>query len=142
MSERRFEFRFDPDALHEYQGLDKSVVGDVDKALERLETRADEIGKPLQNKHSTKLHWCKEIKLRKAGPRIVFRVTTETVDVLRIAYVLTIERRDLDFVFDVADTRWGRFKRQSNIRAYLDASPRGGKSSTGKLRKKNRSRRK
>ncbi len=39
--------RFDPDAVHEYQCLDKSVVGNVDKALERLETRADEIGKPL-----------------------------------------------------------------------------------------------
>jgi len=50
--------------------------------------------------------------------------------------------RDLDFVFDVPHTRWGRFKGQSNIRAYLDASPRWGKSSTGKLRKKNRSRRK
>lgn len=48
MSERRFEVRFDPDALHEYQGLDKSVVGDVDKALERLETRADEIGSPCK----------------------------------------------------------------------------------------------
>jgi hypothetical protein len=69
-------------------------------------------------------------------------VTAETVDVLRIVYVLTIERRDLDFVFDVAHTRWRRFKGQSNIRAYLGASPRWGKSSTAKLRKQNRIRHK
>jgi hypothetical protein len=69
-------------------------------------------------------------------------VTTETVDVLYIADVLTIETRGLDFVFDVAHTRWSRFKRQGNIRAYLDASPRWSKISTGKLRKKNSRRRK
>jgi len=114
----------------------------VDKALERLETRADEIGKPLQNKHSTKLHGCKAIKLRRAELRIVFRVTAEIVDVLRIVYVLTIEKRDLNLVFDVAHTRWHRFKGQSNIRAYLGASPRWGKSSTAKLRKQHRIRRK
>lgn len=41
-------------------------------------------------------------------------MTAETVDVLRSVYVLTVERRDLDLVFDVAHTRWRRFKGQSN----------------------------
>lgn len=91
MSDRRFEVRFDPSALDEYQDLDPSVVVDVDKALEKLETRAEEIGKPLENKYSAKFHGCKEIKLRRAGLRIIFRVTNETVDVLRIVDVLTIE---------------------------------------------------
>ena len=50
MTERRFEVRFGPDTLREYQDLDTSVVGDVDKALEKFEARADEIGKPLENK--------------------------------------------------------------------------------------------
>ncbi len=67
MSDRRFEVRFDPDAFQKYQGLDQSVVIDVDKALEKLDTRADQIGKSLGNKDSTKLHGCKEIKLRRAG---------------------------------------------------------------------------
>ena len=110
--------------------------------LAKLETRADEIGKSLGNKDSTKLHGCKEIKLRRAGLRIIFRVTTETVDVLRIVYVLSIEKRDLDFVFGVANNRLRRVKGQSNIRPYLDASPQWQKRSASKLGKKKRNRRK
>ncbi len=57
------------------------MVPFVDKALTRLESRAGEIGKPLHNRYATKLHGCKEIKLRQAGVRIVLRVTNETVDI-------------------------------------------------------------
>ena len=102
MTNRRFDVRFDADALAEYQRLDNAVVTIVDKALARLEERADEVGTPLKNKYATKLHGCKEIKLRDAGLRIVFRVTDQTVEVLRVVYILTIERRDLDFVFRMA----------------------------------------
>jgi len=82
MSNHRFDVRFDVDALTEYQRLDNALVTIVDKALARLEERAEEVGTPLKNKYATKLHGCKEIKLRDAGLRIVFRVTDHTVEVL------------------------------------------------------------
>lgn len=119
MDNLRFDVRFDQDAYKEYERLDNSVVAFVDKALEELEMRADEIGKVLTNKQSTKLHGCKEIKLRDAGIRIVFRLTNEIVDVLRIVYVLTIEKRDDGVVFRVADKRLRRFKLKSDLRTHL-----------------------
>lgn len=119
MDELRFDVRFDEDAYREYERLDTSIVAFVDKALEQLEMRADEIGRILTNKQSTKLHGCKEIKLRDAGIRIVFRVTNEIVDVLRIVYVLTIEKREKEIVFRTADKRLRRFKLKTDLRAYL-----------------------
>ena len=119
MSESRFEVRFDPDAKDEYDTLDNSVIDMVDDFIEKLETRADEIGKPLQNKHATRLHGCKEFKLKKAGIRIVFRVTEETVDILKIVYILTIEKRDADRVFRVANVRLTRFRGQADRQGYL-----------------------
>lgn len=110
MSEQRFDVHFDKDAFKEYEKLDNSVVVYVDKALEELEMRADEVGKDLINKRSTKLHGCKEIKLKDAGVRIVFRVTSETVEVLRIVYILAIEKRERDFAFRVADKRFRQLK--------------------------------
>lgn len=124
MSNQRFDVRFDADALTEYQRLDNALVTIVDKALARLEERADEVGTPLQNKYATKLHGCKEIKVRDAGLRIVFRVTEQTVEVLRVVYILTIERRNLDVVFRVADKRLRHFKSRGNLREFLSSSPR------------------
>jgi mRNA interferase RelE/StbE len=123
VSGQRYEVRFDVDALAEYQRLDNSLADIVDKALERLEVRADEIGRRLENKYSTKLLGCKEIKLRGAGLRIVFSVTDQVVEVLRVVYVLTIERRELDYVFRVADRRLRRYRIQVNVRDFLERSP-------------------
>jgi mRNA interferase RelE/StbE len=114
MSEPRFEIRFDADAFREYQQLDHSVVEIVDKFFETLEMRADEIGKVLTNKTSSKLHGCKEIKLKKAGIRMIFRVTKETVDILRVVYILTIEKREEDKVFKIADKRFRSLKSERN----------------------------
>lgn len=122
MSDRRFELRFDEDAYKEYQRLDNSVAKIVDDFFDELELRADEIGKDLVNKQSTRLHGCKEIKLKKAGIRIVYRVTNETVDILRIVYVLSIEKRDDGFVFRVADKRFKRLKSSKDIRVHLAKS--------------------
>lgn len=102
---KRFEIKFHPDAAKEYQSLDNSVIGIVNNAIDDLELRADEVGTPLRNNQSTKLAGCKEKKLRTAGIRIVFRVTDEKVDILRIVYILTIEKRSRDFVFKVAHKR-------------------------------------
>lgn len=105
MSEPRFEVRLDPDAVKEYNRLDNSVVTIVDKAIDELEYRADEVGKSLGNKRDIKLAGCKEIKLRDAGIRIIFKVTNDIVEILRVVYVLAIERRSDDFVFKTASKR-------------------------------------
>lgn len=122
MPEQRFEIRFDEDAWKEYESLDGSLRNIVDKYLERLEYRADEIGKNLENYVSTKLAGCKELKLKKYGIRIVFRITDIHVDILRIVYVLTIESRSKDFVFKIADKRYRFFKGLSadRIKEFLD----------------------
>ncbi len=119
MSEPRFELRFDEDAYKEYEKLDNSVAKIVDDFFEELEIRADEIGKDLTNKQSTKLHGCKEIKLKKAGIRIVFRVTNEIIDILRIVYILTIEKREDEIVFRIADKRFRRLKARTNLLKHL-----------------------
>lgn len=72
MDDVRFDVRFDTDAYKEYMKLDKSVAEVVDRALEELEIRADEVGKALTNRQSTNLHGCKEIKLRVQGFELYF----------------------------------------------------------------------
>ncbi|WP_338754939.1 hypothetical protein [Bacillus sp. FJAT-52991] len=122
MSTPRFDVRLDPDALKEYQKLDGSVIDIVNKAIDELEYRADEVGKTLGNKRDTKLHGCKEIKLRGPGIRIVFRVTNEIVEVLRVVYILTIERRSRDFVFKIASKRFKRLKKSEQLEKVLTES--------------------
>jgi len=99
MDEKRFDVRFDPDAVKEYNKLDNSVIDTVNKAIDELEICADEIGKPLSNNNYSKLTGCKEIKLRGFNLRIVFRITNKVVEVLRIVYILAIEERSDDIVF-------------------------------------------
>jgi mRNA interferase RelE/StbE len=68
--------------------------------------------------------------LRDAGVRIVFRVTNEIVEVLRVVYILTIEKRSNDFVFKLASKRFLKFK-TTDISSVLK------KSKTWHLSKKN-----
>jgi len=103
----RFEVILDPDAAKEYQKLDDSVISIVDKTLDRLQKRADEIGKPLRNQNNSRLAGCKEIKLRDIGIRIVFRIANQFVHVLRVVYILSIEQRSDDLVFKLASKRLG-----------------------------------
>jgi mRNA interferase RelE/StbE len=110
MSAARFEVIFAPDAAKEYKKLDNSVLAIVDKAIDGLEDRADEVGTVLHNYQKTKLAGCKEIKLRDAGVRIVFKITDQIVNVLQVVYILTIERRDKDHVFRIANKRYQEFK--------------------------------
>ena len=105
MFDKGFDVRFDPDAVKEYNKLDNSVVNIVNKAIDELEICADKVGKPLSNKNCTKLAGCKEIKLRSFNLRIVFRITDEIVEVLRIVYILAIEARSEDIVFKIAHRR-------------------------------------
>ena len=61
--------------------------------------------------------------MRDAGLRIVFRVTDHTVEVLRVVYILTIERRDLDLVFRVADKRLRHFQSRGDLPGYHARKP-------------------
>ncbi len=110
----RFEIRFDKDAEKEYNKLDNSVLGIVNKSIDELVYRADEVGKSLSNYSNTKLAGCKEIKLRDAGIRIVFRITNMTVEVLRVVFILAIERRSQDLAFKIADRRLEILKKVPN----------------------------
>ncbi|WP_048349071.1 type II toxin-antitoxin system RelE family toxin [Clostridium botulinum] len=103
--EKRFEVRLHPDAVKEYEKLDGSVLNKVNNAIDELKLRADETVKILRNNKSTKLSGCKEKKLRDAGIRIIFKVTNERVDILRIEYIITIEKRSDDLVFKIAHNR-------------------------------------
>lgn len=112
MSEqKKFEVRLHPDAVKEYEKLDGSVLNIVNKAIDELELRANEIGKILRNNKDTKLAGCKEKKLRDAGIRIIFKITDERVNILKIVYVLAIERRSDDQVFKIAHNRNDKLKR-------------------------------
>jgi len=102
---KRYVVYFDPDAAKEYADLDGSVIPLVDKALEELIRRADEVGKPLGNKQSLKLAGCREIKFRDSGIRIIFRITDEKVDILRIVFVLAVSKREEFHVFKLAAKR-------------------------------------
>lgn len=116
MADQRFDVRLHKAAQKEYEKLDNSVVAIVDKALEELEERADEVGKPLGRKRDTNLTGCKEIKLREAGIRIVFTIANEQVHILQVVVVIAIEDRADDYVFRVAAKRYGKIKSEQKNR--------------------------
>ncbi|MFB5760811.1 type II toxin-antitoxin system RelE family toxin [Paenibacillus medicaginis] len=120
--EERFDVRLHEAAEKEYNRLDGSVLEEVNNAIDELIYRADEVGKKLSNHAQTKLAGCKEIKLRSAGIRIVFRVTNEIVDVLRIVHVLTIEKRTRDLAFTLAHKRLNTVRSipKDQMRKYLE----------------------
>lgn len=59
MSNIRFIIKFAPAAAKEYEKLDNSIIDIVDRAIDKLEDRADELGIPLHNYQGTKLAGCK-----------------------------------------------------------------------------------
>jgi mRNA interferase RelE/StbE len=125
MNAAKFEIRFDPGAYREYQKLDGSIVAIVDKKLAELEFGADVIGKLLISNQTSKLAGCREIKLRDAGIRIVYKITDQTVDILRIVYVLTIEKRADEYVFKLADKRLAHMEQltSSSLNKHLKKTP-------------------
>ena len=122
MTRPKFDVRLDPDALKEYEKLDGSVIKIVNKAIDELEYRADEVGKVLENKRNMRLHGCKEIKLRGSGIRIVFRITNEVVEILKVVYILVIERRSNDFVFKIASKRFKRVQHMNELPKILGSA--------------------
>ena len=101
MDNKRFEIIFAAGAIKEYKKLDNSIIGIVNKAIDDLEFRADEVGKPLKGN----LYGCKEKKLRNKGIRIIFRIVDNRVDILRIVYILAIQKRERNTAFKIATKR-------------------------------------
>lgn len=125
MSAPVFEVHFVPGAYRDYEALDGSVVEMVDRKLEELEHRAHEMGKPLRNAGQARLAGCREIKLRDAGIRIVYRIAEDKVDILRIVYVLAIEKRADDYVFQVAARRLAQYGQMPSdeVPVHLNKKP-------------------
>lgn len=95
----RFTVRFyNEDAMKDYRRLDGSAKKLVNVGLRKLEERADEIGKPLAGP----LRGCKELKYRKDGIRVVFRIAGEVIEVVDI---IAIGSRADSEVFKTAEKR-------------------------------------
>jgi len=112
---KKFIIKMDPDAYHEYERLDNSIIEEVDKALESLEERADEVGKVLGKKRQIDLTGSKEKKLRGPGVRIIYTITNEIVEVLRIVVILAVAyKKDETTVYKNAEQRFSRYKKNTN----------------------------
>ena len=97
----KYEVRFHPAVLKEYEHLDNSVAEIVDKKLSDLEKRADAIGKAL----SGNLIGYREIKLRDAGIRIIYEISKDWQSQKGIVYILTIQKREKKQAFEMAEQR-------------------------------------
>lgn len=76
-----FELRFEPDALKEWQALDKSVREPLKKKLARRLEQPHFLNERLHHRLSN----CYKIKNDKTGHRLVYRVIEEQVVVLVLA---------------------------------------------------------
>lgn len=105
MSQDRFKLRFDKKAQKEYEKLDGSVKLHVNKGLAKLRTRANTIGKELENKRNMKLYGCRELKFKGSGIRVIYRITGRKEDKLEIVMILGVGDRDEDKAFKDASDR-------------------------------------
>lgn len=88
----------DAEAEKEYLKLDGSIKKLVAVGLKKLTTRADEIGKELGGE----LKGCKELKYRKNGIRVIFRIVNGEIEIVEI---VAIGNRREDTVFAEATKR-------------------------------------
>lgn len=82
--------RFDAGAAQEYWQLDISVLDEVNQAIDELSYRANEVGEELSHYSNPKFAGCKEITLQETGIRIVFRITNDIAEILRVVPVSKI----------------------------------------------------
>lgn len=103
---QRFRIKFVPKSWEEYRSLDHSIIEEVNKALESLEERADEVGKALGNRREIRLHGTREKKLRGPGVRIIYQITERQVEVLQIVEILLIDfKKNEDKIYKTAEIR-------------------------------------
>lgn len=109
MNKDRFSLRFNKKAKKEFDKLDGSVKPRIEKGLARLRARADEVGKPLENKRGMKLHGCSELKYANDGLRIIYRITEESQGELEVVLILGVGNRSDDEAFKDASDRLAEF---------------------------------
>lgn len=91
----------DGEAEKEYLRLDGSAKKLIAVGLKKLSVRADEIGKELGGE----LRGCKELKYRKNGIRVIFRIVDGAIEIVEI---VAIGNRREDAVFADAAKRLAR----------------------------------
>ena len=64
--------------------MDISILDEVNQAIDELSYRANEVGEELSHYSNPKIAGCKAITLQEAGIRIVFRITNDIAEILRI----------------------------------------------------------
>ena len=112
--EPRFGVTFLIEAEQEYHNLDGSIKPQVKKALVKLSHSGDTLGEALHNNAFNKLAGCRKVKLRKAGIRIVYRISPDqTVNILQI---IAIGKRADHEVYEDADQR---LKQELQIKSNL-----------------------
>lgn len=93
-----YELNYFAAAKKEYEQLDGSQKGQVDKALDKIQVRGTEIGKQL----SGNLAACFEIKQRRLGLRIIFQAHADSISIINI---IAIGKRADNQVFTQAADR-------------------------------------
>lgn len=113
---QRFWIKFVPESLEEYNSLDHSIIEEVDKALESLEERADQVGKILGNRRQIELHGTREKKLRGPGVRIIYQITDRQVEVLQIVEILLVDfKKNDDKIYKTAQARYVEAFKAGNL---------------------------
>lgn len=106
----KFDVQFIEEAEKDYKKLDGSVRKLVDIAIAKMRNRADEIGKELTNRYGINLIGCREIKFRKIGIRIVYRIVGDKAEIVEI---ITVGKREDSEVFKIACKRLEELKKDS-----------------------------
>lgn len=97
------EVLFWKEAEKDYRKLDGSMKQWTDAAVDRLENRGSEIGKPLRNNAYSKLAGFKELKNDRIGIRLIFRPSSEGM--IEIIEIVAIGTREEEKVFKTAEKR-------------------------------------
>lgn len=98
-----FELLWFDAAKEEYDKLDGSQKIQVNKGLQRIKERGMDAGKYLEKKRYD-LSMCREIKMRRLGLRIVFKQSSEGIEIID---VVVVGKRSDDEVFKLAARRLG-----------------------------------
>lgn len=94
----RYKLAFHQEAKKEYDNLDSSQRILVDKSFKRIKEIGMDAGKPLHGK----LHFCRKLKHRKAGLRVIFRQSEHTIEIIEI---LAIGKRENLNVYQKSENR-------------------------------------
>ena len=97
-SAAQYSLRWFEEAAKEYQSLDGSQKAIIDKGLQRIQRDGPEAGEGLHGK----LAGCRKIKNKKAGLRIVFCVSAQSIAIVEI---IAVGKREDRVVYQDAETR-------------------------------------